>query len=67
MPSQAGWLAAFRSFLAEEGGGAGTEYVVFATCWALAVSAGIYFTGNVLTGKFEAVGAALNSVNSAIR
>lgn len=54
-----GLNALLRRFLADEGGGAGLEYVLFAACWGAAVSGGLYVTSSMLTAKFGAISAAL--------
>jgi Flp pilus assembly pilin Flp len=67
MSRSAVFLELSRRFILENKGGAATEYVMFAACWGLAVSAGLYFTTNVLTAKFDAVATALKGVNSSLR
>lgn len=60
MPPPAALLAMARRFVIEEDGGAGLDYVLFATCWGVTVSAAMYLTGNVMTGPFDSISAALD-------
>jgi Flp pilus assembly pilin Flp len=48
-----------RRFFREESGGAGLQYVLFTTCWSIAVSGGLFFGAPMMTAKLEAVSAAV--------
>ncbi len=51
--------AKFRAFLAAESGGTGREFTIIAGVVGLAMAIPLYFAGNMITGKFELVAAAL--------
>ena len=64
LPTMRTGMATFRQFLAAEGGGTGPEFVMIAAGVGLALSATLYVVGGVVTGKYEAVAAALKRQNN---
>lgn len=63
-PSMRRSMQTFRAFLAAEGGGTGLEFVIIAAGVGLALSATLYVVGGGVTGKYEAVAAALKRQNN---
>jgi Flp pilus assembly pilin Flp len=60
MPSRA---TSFRAFLAAETGGTGIEFTLIAAVVGLMMALPLYLVGNMLTGKFELIAAALRHQN----
>ena len=64
LPSIQAGMRTFRAFLGAEDGGTGLEFVIIAAGVGLALSATLYVAGGVVTGKYEAVAAALKHQNN---
>jgi Flp pilus assembly pilin Flp len=57
-------ITTFRAFLAAEGGGTGIEFAILAAGIGLGLSATLYVVGGMVTGKFDAIAAALKRQNN---
>lgn len=64
LPSMRTCMRTFRAFLAAEDGGTGLEFVIIAAGVGLALSATLYAVSGTITGKYEAVAAALKDQNN---